>query len=342
MVRLAILGATGDLAMRHLLPAIALLLDHGELSPSLSVAALGRESLATAEYRRRLSRRLDADDRLRPTARRALLDALRYHRVDLAAPASLAEALGGAPAVVYLALPPWVLEEVLSALAEAGLPPGSTLVFDKPFGLDGPSARRLEERLTSSFGETDVFRADHFLFHAMSRDITAFRSGDGPDGLGWNAEAVERIAVTWDEASALAGRAAYYDRTGALRDMVQSHLLQYLALLVSDGRSRSGASRSAEKAAVLDRLRPWSTPDLERAVFARYTAGRTRDGQVGAYLDEAGVDAGRSTETFVSLTLELDYRDWIGVPFRLRSGMALGTGERAVEIVLRGAAKSPW
>ncbi|MBA2702033.1 MAG: hypothetical protein H0U58_10070, partial [Chloroflexi bacterium] len=186
------------------------------------------------------------------------------------------------------------------------------------------------------------FRADHFLFHAMSRDITAFRSGDGPDGLGWNAEAVERIAITWDEASALAGRAAYYDRTGALRDMVQSHLLQYLALLVSDGPSRSGASRSAEKAAVLDRLRPWSTPDHERAVFARYTAGRTRDGQVGAYLDEAGVDAGRSTETFVSLTLELDHRDWIGVPFRLRSGKALGTGERAVEIVLRGAAKPPW
>ena len=333
-MNVVLFGATGDLAARHLLPSLGLLLERGEPAEGLTVAALGREAMTTDEYTRRVASILVADGRLSQLGRRNLLGTLRYHQIDLGRPDSVAAALPGQACVVYLALPPWVLVPALNALAAAGLPAESTLVFDKPYGEDEKSARDLDHMLSVQFGDAFIFRADHFLYHAMSRDVMAYRFSDARYASIWDAGHIDRVSITWDEASGVGARAAYLDRTGTLRDMHQSHLLQYLALVTMDDPHRAGTSIAGEKEKVLAAVRPsLIEPQL---VLGRYTAGRTRDGLHHAYVDGADVDPDRRTETFASVTLQLEHPDWTGVPFTLRSGKALGTRDRAIEVVFRG------
>jgi glucose-6-phosphate 1-dehydrogenase len=322
--RLVIIGL-GDVTMRYLVPALAELADAGELPDDFSVVGVGRRDETTRWLREQaaeaLGQRSDADDR----SRQRLLDAMTYRRADATDAESLAAVFDDAgPAVVYLALPPAVFSEAIGALADAGLPPGSRLVVEKPFGTGAVSAEQLNELIHQRFDEDDVFRVDHFLGKQTAHNIIAARFANRILEPVWSADHIAGVDVVWDETLALEGRAGYYDDTGAARDMLQNHLLQLMCLVAMEPPVSLVHSDIADrKVEVLRSTRPWADDLASCSVRARYTAGEADGHEVPAYVDEEGVDPDNSTETFAQIVLAIDTPRWRDVPFTLRSGKAL-------------------
>ncbi|HEU4698423.1 MAG TPA: glucose-6-phosphate dehydrogenase [Gemmatimonadales bacterium] len=338
--RLVLFGATGDLAGRYLLPALAALQAAGELPADFAVVGTARQKLDDAAFGRLAAERLaeHAADVPAP-ARDALVSALRYRPADLADPASVAPLLrdGAAPSdplAAYLALPPRLFPTTVDSLAAAGLPAGSRIAVEKPFGDDLASAVALERQLTRVVGETDaatVFRVDHVLGMATVQNLPGLRFANPLLEAVWNGAHVERIEILWEETLALEDRAGYYDAAGALKDVMQNHMLQVLALLAMEPPATLGARDLHErKLALLRSLRPPRPDELAaKTRRARYTAGPG----VPAYADEPGVDPARGTETLAEVTLTLDAPRWGGTPVVLRAGKALA--ERRKEAVVR-------
>jgi glucose-6-phosphate 1-dehydrogenase len=235
--------------------------------------------------------------------------------------------------VVYLALPNTIFLPTLQALAEVGLPDGAIVAVEKPFGRDRADAEQLNAVLHELLPEESIFRTDHFLAMQTVLNILGLRFANRVFEPLWNAQHVDRIDIVFDETLGLEGRAGYYDTAGALRDMLQNHLLQQLAIIAMEPPTAIDASTlAARKSDVLRAVRP--PTDLARdTVRARYTAG-TVDGRVlPDYTAEEGVDPARGTETYAEYTVTIDNWRWAGVPFRLRSGKALGADRH--EIVVR-------
>jgi glucose-6-phosphate 1-dehydrogenase len=336
LTRLVLLGATGDLALRHLLPALARLVATGSAPADLTVAAVGREPGTTAGYRQALADRLErhAPD-VRPAVRDALLAGVEYHEADLDRSPSLAAAVGNDPVIAYLALPPTTYPSAVEALRAAGLHPASRIAVEKPFGVDAGSARTLTDLLHATVPERNVFRVDHFLHHQTVQNVLALRRHNPLLEQLWSRAHVERVEITWEETAAVGDRAGFYDGTGALRDMVQSHLLQLLAVVAMDLPAELDERRVRDaKAEVLRRLR--APVDLASdTVRGRYTAGVVAGRPVGGYAELSGVDSGRAAETYAALRLQVDAPRWSGVPFVLRTGKALAQDRRHVTLHLR-------
>ena len=344
IARLAVFGASGDLAGRLLLPALAALYAAGRLPDGFEVVGAARDDWDDEAFRRHAGERLARHAADVPAAARAaLLRALRYRPVDLSDAGSVGRVIGGggsdtAAIAAYLALPPKVFATTVRALAAAGLPPGSRVAVEKPFGEDLHDARELNALLDDLFGEAAeevVFRVDHALGMPTVRRLLALRLGNRTLDAVWNGEHVEEIQVLWEEDLALEGRAGYYDGVGALKDVVQNHMLQVLAVLAME-RPRSDDERALRdcKAQALAALRPPHV-DAARACSrrARYSAGRVGDRDIPAYADEDGVDPARCTETFAEVVLGIDMPRWRGTRFVLRAGKALG--RRRKEAVVR-------
>lgn len=316
MIRtLLLLGATGDLAGRFLLPALGALDAAGRLPEGFRVVGAARGELA--EGLRRL-----AGDSIRP-------ELLSYRAVDLGDPATLAAALDGTqgPVAVYLALPPSVFATTIESLCELELPPGSRVAVEKPFGDDVESARALNELLART--GLDAYRVDHVLGMETTQNLVAMRCGNPVLERLWNGESVERVEILWEETLGLEGRAGYYDEAGALKDVLQSHMLQLLVLVAME---LSGDANLPERK--LDVARSIRITGSRRA---RYAAGTLADGrEVPAYADEEGVDPVRCTETFAEVTLELATPFWTGTPFVLRTGKALDRRCKLVLLHFRG------
>lgn len=335
------LGATGDLSQRHLLPALAHLAQARLIPEGLEVVGVGRGAMSTAAFRTLVSGSLDASaPAVSHAARQRIIDGVRYVQSDLADPASLAGALAGGPAIAYLALPPWSFEAALRCLQAAGTDRASRVVVEKPFGENGASARALNALARTVVDERNVFRVDHFLHHRTTRDILHLRFVAGDYEAMWHAGDIEGVSITWDETAGLGDRADYYDRTGALRDMVQSHLLALLAVVAMDQPDRAvdDAVRTQRVAAL--RAVPSLAPDEVRiqTLRGRYKAGRLRDLPVGDYAGEDGVDPRRETETFAAVRLSVGLPRWAGVPFVLRTGKALAHDRRSIEVRFRPSA----
>jgi len=334
--RLVLLGAAGDLATRHTLPALAHLVADDVLPADLLVVGVGREQLTDESYRALAAQHL-ADHASGAASVDRLLRRLRWVHADLAQDPDLRTAVGSGPVVAYLALPPAAYAPAVRALGAAGVAAGSRAVVEKPFGQDLATARELTRHLHTVFDESDIFRVDHFLHHQTVQDLLAVRFANPLLAPLWNGRHIERVEITWEETAAVSGRADFYDRTGALRDMVQSHLLQLVAL-VAMAEPRPGDERSLrdEKVAVLSRV-PSLTPAqvATRSARGRYTAGTVGDRRQAGYLEEPGVDRGRSTETHASLVLAVDDPRWHGVPFELRTGKALGAARREIAVHFR-------
>lgn len=336
-----VLGATGDLSRRHLLPALAHLVQARLLPTRLELIGVGRGAMSNAAFQDLVAESLEAGaSAVANEARERLIDGARYVESDLRDPASLASVLVGGPLLVYLALPPWAFDSALRCLRSAGLDRVSRIVIEKPFGEDGSSAHALNDLLTTMVDAADVFRADHFLHHRTTRDIMDLRFAvDDYEPL-WHGGEVERVEITWDETAGVGDRADYYDRTGALRDMIQSHLLELLAVVAMD--RPDGNVRDALRAQRVTVLRAIAapTPDQVRTatVRGRYTAGRSRNVPIGGYAGEDGVDPGRATETFAAVRLTVARPRWSGVPFVLRSGKALAGDRRSIEVRFRPSA----
>lgn len=340
-----VLGGTGDLTGRLLLPSLARLYESGVLPEGSELLAVAREDWDDDAYRSWARDRLTAHaDELSESTHERLLGRLRYLQGDVTDPADLRAALArvdGEP-VVYLALPHTLFRPTLTALAEVGLPEGARVVVEKPFGADGADARALNELLHQLLPEEAVFRVDHFLAKQTVLNILGLRFANRVFEPIWNAAHIERVDIVADETLGLEGRAGYYDQAGALRDMLQNHLLQLLAIVAMEPPLAVDASSlPARKADVLRAVRP---PEDARtgSVRGRYTAGTAAGRALPDYADEDGVDPARQTETYAELTVTVENWRWAGVPFRLRTGKALGADRQEVVIRFRPVPHLPF
>ncbi len=342
--KLVVFGATGDLAGRYLLRALAVMQDAGELPDGFVVVGAGQEDLDDEGFRAHAAQRLEQHASMVPAAaREALLGMLRYRQVDVSDAESVGRAVlgddgAGAPVAVYLALPPGLFPTTVRALGALGLPEGSRIALEKPFGSDLESAKALNALLADVAGvegEHAVFRIDHFLGLATVEDLLGLRLANRVLEPVWNSIHIEQIDIVWEETLGLEGRAGYYDQAGQLKDMIQSHLLQILCLIAMDAPVSLGERDLRDrKLDVLRSVRSLRREEMaERTRRARWTAGRLGDREVPAYADEEGVDPARETETFAEVDLELDSWRWSGTRFRLRT--AKGMGEERKEVVVR-------
>jgi glucose-6-phosphate 1-dehydrogenase len=315
--KLLLLGATGDLAGRYVLPALGALHAAGRLPDGFRIVGAARGELDEEEVRRLAGDILPAH-------------MLAYRAVDLAEPLSLGAALGDMrePAAIYLALPPAAFAPTIESLAEVGLPSGSRVAIEKPFGDDLESARELNALLART--GLDAYRVDHVLGMETVQALVAMRHRDRVIERLWDGESVDQVDICWEETLALEGRAGFYDHAGALKDVLQNHMLQLLALVGMSPPEREGDVHEQKLAA----LRSARVAGSSRR--ARYTAGTLADGrEVPSYAEEDGVDAARCTETFVEVVLELDDRRWNGTKFVLRAGKALARQCKLVRLRFR-------
>jgi glucose-6-phosphate 1-dehydrogenase len=340
-----VLGGTGDLTGRLLLPSLARLYETGVLTEETGLLAVARDEWDQQAYRDWARGRLAASaGELAEATRERLVDRLDFVRGDVTDPGDLRSALArvdGEP-VVYLALPHTLFLPTLTALAEVGLPEGARLVVEKPFGTDQANARTLNDLLHRLLPEEAVFRVDHFLAKQTVLNILGLRFANRVFEPVWNAAHVEQVDIIADETLGLEGRAGYYDRAGALRDMVQNHLLQLLALVAMEPPlSVDAHSLPARKADVLRAVRP--PADVRTgSVRGRYTAGTVAGRALPDYTGEDGVDPARQTETYAEITVTVDNWRWAGVPFRLRSGKALGADRQEIVVRFRPVPHLPF
>jgi glucose-6-phosphate 1-dehydrogenase len=344
--RLVILGGTGDLTGRYLLPGLAALLARGHLSERFELVAASREDLDDEQFRRWasgwLQREATSVDRGAATT---LVSSSRYQRLDLADPASVRACLAGeGPVAVYLALPPAVFPTAVSALGGVGLPAESQVIFEKPFGEDLASARRLNRLIAELADERHVFRVDHFLAMTTVQNVLGTRLANRVLEPIWNSAHIDEIEIIWEESLALEGRAGYYDHVGALKDMVQNHLFQLLCLVAMEPPISLGERDLRDrKLDVLRSVLPLADDDLAtRTRRARYRAGRVGDRDIPAYVDEDGVTPEHGTETFAEVELELESWRWSGTNFRLRTAKAIGEDRKEVVVHFRPVPHLPF
>lgn len=269
--------------------------------------------------------------------RDAVVEGTRFEEADATDPDALLRLLETAehPPILYFALPPAVTEHAIEALRGVDLPPGTRLALEKPFGVDGASAARLNAALAQLLPESRTFRIDHFLGLATVINLLGLRFANRALEALWSAEHVERVDIVFDETLALEGRAGYYDGAGALVDMIQSHLLLVHALVAMDAPASIGADDLHDamvEALARTRVAGDSATASRRA---RYTAGDVEGRSVPDYASEEGVEPDRGTETLAEIDLEVDAPRWRGVPFTVRSGKALGSPLTELRLTLR-------
>lgn len=333
---LVVLGASGDLTRRLLLPGIGSLLAQ-EPHRDVRVLAADRTEVDPAAFgemvRAALREGGAGDDAIERVAA-----ASSYHQADATDGAVLQLLLdaaddGGRRVILYFALPPAVTVRVCEALAPLRLPDALHLAMEKPFGEDEAGARELNALVGRLVPDERVHRVDHFLGMSTVLDIIALRFANRLFQAVWSAEHIQAIEIAYDESLALEGRAGYYDHAGALRDMIQSHLLQVMALVTMEPpASITGRDLRDATAAVLRATRLWGGDARTASRRARYTAGVSEDRQVPSYVDEDGVDPARETETLAQVRVEVANSRWAGVPITLRSGKALGRTHKHVVI----------
>ncbi|MEV0720081.1 glucose-6-phosphate dehydrogenase [Asanoa sp. NPDC050611] len=344
--QLAILGGTGDLTARYLLPGLAALRAVGELGDGFRLVAVGREDWTDDAFRQWAADALDQHAPDAPaSAKRAVVTASRYQQANVTDPASMSAVVAdGQPVAAYLALPPSLFPAAVSALHAAGTAAGSTVVLEKPFSEDLAGATELNRLLAVLYNEQDVFRVDHFLAMSTVQNVLGTRLANRVLEPIWNSAHIAAVDIVWDETLALEGRAGYYDGVGALKDMVQNHLLQLLCLTAMEPPISLGDRDLRDrKVDVLRSVRPLTLEQtVNRSRRARYTSGRIGDRAVRAYADEDGVDPAHRTETFAELHLELDNWRWAGTKFRLRTGKALGLDRKEIAVRFRPVPHLPF
>lgn len=328
-----IFGASGDLTSRHLIPALIDMERRGALPDGFKIVGVDVRNWDTGQFQRHLADRLDVD--LEGKGREMLASRVEYRQADVTNQTQMSELLKtlGGPFIAYMALPPGLFRPTAESLAGIELPEGSRIVVEKPFGKDQASARDLNELLHRSFAEDVVFRIDHFLHKQTVQNVLGVRFANRIFESVWNSHHIERVEIVWDESRTLEGRKGY-DTTGALRDMIQNHLLELLALVgMEPPPSLDQRSLRDHKLGLLRAVVTLSDEEIaERTVRARYSRGEVGGRAVPAYAAEEWVDPARQTETFAQVTLHIDNWRWAGVPIVLRSGKALARERREINI----------
>ncbi len=332
---LVLFGGTGDLAWRKLMPALFQAFRHGSLPEHGRIIGVGRDTMSDAQYRHLMQERLgQVELAKRPSAeefgRFAAL--LEYQRMDLSLPPSYqtlqtrVQQRNADTVVIYVATAPTLFTTVCEQLAAAGLNgPRVRIVLEKPLGQDLQSNRAINESVRRGFAEQQVFRIDHYLGKPSVQNLFALRFGNSLFEPLWRRETIANIQITIAEDIGVEKRGAFYDSTGALRDMVQNHALQLLCAIGMEPPINSEADTIRdEKLKVLRSLRAWTPQTLaQHVVRGQYTPGSIAGSAVPGYRDEAGVAPDSRTETFVALRAEIANWRWAGVPFYIRTGKRL-------------------
>lgn len=260
-----------------------------------------------------------------------------YHQLDVTAGGELGALLKQleGPVAVYFALPPQVSQKACEVLTPEEVPPGTRLVMEKPFGSSEATARELNNTLVGLVPEDHIHRVDHFLGKATVLNILGLRFANTFLEPVWNRNYIEKVEVIFEEDLALEGRARYYDGAGALRDMIQSHLLQIMALMAIEPPATVGERDLRDAVSTVLRASSIKPPFSTTSRRARYTAGSISGRDIPDYVQEQGVDASRNTETLAEVRVEIDNWRWQGVPFILRSGKAMGIKRKEAVITFR-------
>jgi len=340
---LVIFGATGDLTRRKLVPALYNLSVDGVLPSAISVVGVARREMSDETFRSGLHESATKFSRqpVRDSEWADFSSAICYHRAafdDAQAFHSLARKLAELDVtrgtrgnrLFYLAVAPDQFGIILDNLRASGLTSGvnggwARVIVEKPFGSDLASARRLNTLVEEAFAEADTYRIDHYLGKETAQNIMVLRFANALFESMWNAQHIEHVQITASEPLGVEGRAGYYDKAGALRDMVQNHLLQLLCLTAMEPPVGLDAdSIRDEKVKVLRSLRPIVGDDVFRHVVrAQYAAGSIDGRCVAAYRREDKIPPTSETETFVALEAHIDNWRWAGVPFFVRVGKRL-------------------
>lgn len=328
-----IFGATGDLAKRKIIPALYQLIKKGQFLPNSPIVCLGRRDYTTDQY----IDHLDLTQFIKG-AEQQLVDRLKqqlvYLRQELSELAAaelrhdfdaIAETFGcGTNKLFYLALPASVFSQAAEVIQLFTDDPGwQRVVFEKPFGEDLDSAEKLNEAITGVLQEEQIYRVDHYLGKELVQNIFALRFHNEIFRWAWHREAIDHIQITASESLGVEERAGYYDKSGAVRDMVQNHLLQLLSLVAMEPPLANDAEEIRNRTCeVIESLIPVRQKDVVL-------------GQYGGYTDEQGVEPDSQTETFAAFKVYLDMPRWQGVPFYLKTGKKLDERYADIKVVFK-------
>ncbi|BEV00572.1 glucose-6-phosphate dehydrogenase [Novosphingobium olei] len=334
---LLLFGATGDLSRRMLLPSLYALHEDELIDPNLRIVGTARSEHDDAEFRAFAKAALDEflpADRKDEAKLATFLDRLEYQALDASQVDSfgaLAEKLGDTSCglSIFLSTAPALFEPTIEGLRRAGLAHADVRIgLEKPLGNDLASSARINDAVAAGFDERQIFRIDHYLGKETVQNLMALRFANMMFEPLWNSAGIDHVQITVSETVGLEGRKGFYDDTGALRDMVQNHMLQLLALTAMEPpRDYDATSIRDEKVKVLRALRPVKPEEMVRG---QYRAGAVKGESVKGYTEDLGQDS--DTETFVAIKTHVDNWRWQGVPFYLRHGKRLA--ERRSEIVV--------
>jgi glucose-6-phosphate 1-dehydrogenase len=357
---MVICGATGDLTERKLGPALYNLLLGGFLPPEFTVVGFARRDMSDDDFRAHLRQGVDRFSRNRPIKESiwdSFAQGILYHQGDfdsLEAWQSLSGLLDridrdrgtAGNRLFYLAVPPTLYPEIVHQLGEAGLAASgdarrdgrkgwSRVIVEKPFGFDLVSARRLNQEIRNVFAEDQIYRIDHYLGKETVQNLAVFRFGNGLFEPIWNRRYIDSVQITVAETVGVEGRGEFYDQTGALRDIVQNHALQLLAMFAMEPPIEFRAQDLRdEKLKVLRAVHEMSPDDVaHNVVRGQYVSGWVEGVKMPSYRDEPEIAPDSDTETYVALKLEITSWRWAGVPFYVRTGKALPT--RATEVAVQ-------
>jgi glucose-6-phosphate 1-dehydrogenase len=347
---LVIFGATGDLAHRKLLPALYNLAHEGALPERFKLIGIARREKGDLEFREKARTSIVQYSRREPNPEvlDGLLENVQYIPTSFDDPAgykTLADALEALDAEAgqpfcrdyYLSTAPEYFSVIIEQLKAAGLhrheQTDVRVIIEKPFGTDLDTARSLQRVVSDVFRERQVFRIDHYLGKETVQNVMAFRFANMMFEPIWNRNFIDHIQITGSEDLGIGTRAGYYDQAGALRDLVQNHMLQLVALTCMEPPASFEANKVRdEKVKVLTAITP---PDPGDTVRAQYTAGNAGGEDVVGYLEEEGVPDGSHTETYAALKLEVHNWRWAGVPIYLRTGKRLARKVTEIAVQLK-------
>jgi glucose-6-phosphate 1-dehydrogenase len=344
---LVFFGGTGDLTWRKLMPALFQAFRHGKLPADGRLLAVARDERTDEQYRAFIKERFaEVEPSKRPSdeefARFAQM--LHYRRMDLSQPEHYAglkswiDERGADVAVMFLATSPHLFPQICAQLGSVGLNgPKVRVVLEKPLGHDLKSAQEINRVVRESFAEHQALRIDHYLGKAAVQNLMALRFGNALFEPLWRRESIANIQITLAEGLGVGTRGDFYDRTGALRDMIQNHALQLLTMIAMEPPSTNDADAIRdEKLKVLRSLKPFTPESVARDVVrGQYKAGTVQGQAVPGYLDEEKVPAESGCETFVALRTEVQNWRWAGVPFYLRTGKRLAARDSQIVVNFR-------